>query len=613
MATDKTDFEIYLKSKWDGDATKAAEADFRRTQKAVKDVDKSMEEAGYSAKNLKAQLMEFVALAEFVSQMKEGFEQVTKLEQVMNQLERQTKQNGHGFEEIKGKIVGFADQLKNVAGIDDDEVIPGMVKLYTATKNVEQAMILARIAADVAIGTHRSYADAQGLVMSAAQGNVRALRELGLSFESTGDKQKDAEIALAKLQKTFAGAAEGAKGLTVETNRMKEKWEDIRNSVVERVTPGISVAIKSVESFFTILDGLWSIASEGIVRIVGSVGAVGKAIGLVAKGDFEGAKATFRAGVQEISGLGAATEEQAKKTAAKVAAIWTEAQNKITGGEGKAKGIGAGAGGGAGKGSFEMDPAILEENYRQEQLKKLRDKMDNERLKAEAEFERNVTKLRALGQKEAERIDKEITKNREEEMHARSRLILEEVRLQKAAEEAKKQGAIDVSNAIVGLMGEAFGESKELAIASAIINTYEGATKALAQGGIYGPVLAAIVIAAGLAQVAKITSTNPDTSQGKGFDDPGNDAAARLGGRRWAMDMIGEFSGGASEISKGWAQGMRGGGGNTTNDNRRTFNVHVHGAGLIDPTNVQLAKQFKRTLDIIDTQFEGQRTIARRR
>jgi hypothetical protein len=49
-------------------------------------------------------------------------------------------------------------------------------------------------------------------------------------------------------------------------------------------------------------------------------------------------------------------------------------------------------------------------------------------------------------------------------------------------------------------------------IAQATINTYEGATKALSQGGIWGYALAAAVIAAGLAQVAKIQSTQYGSS-----------------------------------------------------------------------------------------------------
>lgn len=59
---------------------------------------------------------------------------------------------------------------------------------------------------------------------------------------------------------------------------------------------------------------------------------------------------------------------------------------------------------------------------------------------------------------------------------------------------------------------------KALAIASSIINTYQGATKALAQGGIAGPIAAAGIIAAGLAAVKQIVSVKvPGSSSGGGI------------------------------------------------------------------------------------------------
>lgn len=61
---------------------------------------------------------------------------------------------------------------------------------------------------------------------------------------------------------------------------------------------------------------------------------------------------------------------------------------------------------------------------------------------------------------------------------------------------------------------------KAAAITQAIINTYEGATKALAQGGIYGGVMAAMVVAQGLSQVAAIRSQG---FKNGGFTGYGND------------------------------------------------------------------------------------------
>lgn len=55
---------------------------------------------------------------------------------------------------------------------------------------------------------------------------------------------------------------------------------------------------------------------------------------------------------------------------------------------------------------------------------------------------------------------------------------------------------------------------KAAAIAQAIMNTYQGATKALAQGGVYGAAMAAAVVATGMAQVASIRAQGPGFQSG---------------------------------------------------------------------------------------------------
>lgn len=62
-------------------------------------------------------------------------------------------------------------------------------------------------------------------------------------------------------------------------------------------------------------------------------------------------------------------------------------------------------------------------------------------------------------------------------------------------------------NGLSALAGENAEAQKGIGIAQAVIDTYVGATKALAQGGIAGPVAAAGVIASGLASVITIAKT----------------------------------------------------------------------------------------------------------
>ena len=115
----------------------------------------------------------------------------------------------------------------------------------------------------------------------------------------------------------------------------------------------------------------------------------------------------------------------------------------------------------------------------------------------------------------------------------------------KAVTDAKKANLNSQLEAFSGLAGALqglAGESKELAVGQAIIDTYVGANKAYAQGGTVGFVTAAAVIAAGLANVKTILAT--DTGAGGGGSAPAAPAPQMMSG---AFDLEG---GVAPEASK---------------------------------------------------------------
>lgn len=68
-------------------------------------------------------------------------------------------------------------------------------------------------------------------------------------------------------------------------------------------------------------------------------------------------------------------------------------------------------------------------------------------------------------------------------------------------------------NGLGQLAGENAAAGKAISAAEAIINTYTGATKALAQGGIFGTIAAAGVIASGIASVRSIYATDVPTAK----------------------------------------------------------------------------------------------------
>jgi hypothetical protein len=147
-----------------------------------------------------------------------------------------------------------------------------------------------------------------------------------------------------------------------------------------------------------------------------------------------------------------------------------------------------------------LDKAELEEN------KKKQEAIDNERVAGQMKV-MSATKNFALqaiqAQQAAAATEAEIEKQKTDNK-------LKEFELQKA-------GAMAALDAVAGLIDQNSVAGKAIAVAKAIMSTYEGATKAL---GTYPPpfgqIAAAATIAGGLINVKKIISTNIPSAKGTG-------------------------------------------------------------------------------------------------
>ena len=96
-----------------------------------------------------------------------------------------------------------------------------------------------------------------------------------------------------------------------------------------------------------------------------------------------------------------------------------------------------------------------------------------------------------------------LTKEQSETLKEQKQLALENVEAQ-----------ISAYGQLAGALSGLAGDNKALAVAQAVIDTYVGANKALAQGGVLGIVTGATVIATGLANVRKILQTDVGSGSG---------------------------------------------------------------------------------------------------
>ena len=171
MADSDLDFQLWLKSRWDGDAMKAAQADFKKTERAAKDTDESMSKMGSgAAAGLKAALGELLAIAAVLKELKEGFHEVTAQEQAFNRLGDAAARFGGNAEDLNTQFQKLATTIQEKSGLDDDALYLAMVKVYQATGDMNEAMGQAALAADVARGRNISLEEALTLVNNVAVG-----------------------------------------------------------------------------------------------------------------------------------------------------------------------------------------------------------------------------------------------------------------------------------------------------------------------------------------------------------------------------------------------------------------------------------------------------------
>lgn len=142
----------------------------------------------------------------------------------------------------------------------------------------------------------------------------------------------------------------------------------------------------------------------------------------------------------------------------------------------------------------------------EEKAKAEQEKADNDRFAKQKEVlatTKNFTLLGIQEQQNAAKAQAEIDRIATENK-------LKELELQKA-------GAMAALDAVASIIDQNSVAGKAIAVAKAVMSTYEGATKALgAYPPPFGAIAAAATVAAGLANVKKIISTNIPSAKGTG-------------------------------------------------------------------------------------------------
>ena len=104
----------------------------------------------------------------------------------------------------------YIDKTARATGVTDDQLRPSLDRLVRSTNDITKAQKLQQLALDISAGTGKDLATITEGLGKAYDGNLGALKRLGVSLDDSIIKSKDFDAAVKILSETFAGQADAA-------------------------------------------------------------------------------------------------------------------------------------------------------------------------------------------------------------------------------------------------------------------------------------------------------------------------------------------------------------------------------------------------------------------
>jgi hypothetical protein len=145
----------------------------------------------------------------------------------------------------------YITQTSLAFGVTDEQLRPSLDRLVRSTKDVEEAQKLQTLALDIAAGTGKDLGAVSEALGKAYDGNLGALKRLGVGIDEDIIKSKDFDAATAALSQTFAGQA------TVQADTFQGKLsrlsvafdegkETVGGYILTAITPLVEMIVNKV-------------------------------------------------------------------------------------------------------------------------------------------------------------------------------------------------------------------------------------------------------------------------------------------------------------------------------------------------------------------------------
>lgn len=197
--------------------------------------------------------------------VKDGTSAQVKYESKTVNTTKAVKITADTIDDVRKKILAASNAFVKL-GLDDEAAAQGMALLYQRTGDVEQAIKLQTLAADLSRAKNIELSDATKLVAMALSGNGRALLQYGIDIKDSATPLE----ALAELQKKVGGQADAfSKTLAGQMQVARQEWDNFTQAVGEYFLPTLIKVMITINDFIANTLPGWIEKAKEITKWVG--------------------------------------------------------------------------------------------------------------------------------------------------------------------------------------------------------------------------------------------------------------------------------------------------------------------------------------------------------
>lgn len=152
----------------------------------------------------------------------------------------------------------YIDKTARATGVADDELRPSLDRLVRSTGDVTKAQKLQQLALDISAGTGKDLATVTEALGKAYDGNIGALKRIGVPLDDNIIKTKDFDKAVIALSETFAGQADiAANTFAGRIARLKISLDEAKETLGQALLPLLERFAKfATDTLAPALEGL---------------------------------------------------------------------------------------------------------------------------------------------------------------------------------------------------------------------------------------------------------------------------------------------------------------------------------------------------------------------